>query len=94
MNIDETDIHHHLKLRMLQRGISKEEIENTLSKGWFANDAKKGVKGKVFIFPYNNYWEGKYYEEKEVTVYYKVKGDKINFLTVKARYGKTFIKGG
>jgi hypothetical protein len=71
MNIDETDIHHHLKFRMLQRGISKEEIENAFNKGRPANDAKEGVKGKVFVFPYNNYWEGKYYEEKEVTVYYK-----------------------
>jgi hypothetical protein len=94
MKINETDIHHHLKFRMLQRGISKEEIENTFNKGWSANDAKEGVKGKVFVFPYNNYWEGKYYEEKEVTVYYKVKVDKIIFLTAKARYGKNFLQGG
>jgi hypothetical protein len=68
MKINEADLHHHLKSRMLQRGISKEEIEHTINKGWNAGDAKEGVEGKVLVFTYNNYWEGKYFEEKEVTV--------------------------
>jgi hypothetical protein len=94
MKINEADLHHHLKSRMLQRGISKEEIEHTINKGWNAGDAKEGVEGKVLVFTYNNYWEGKYFEEKGVTVYYKLKGKKIVLLTAKARYGKNFTKGG
>jgi len=94
MKIKDADIHHHLRVRMLQRCISKEEIEITINKGCGAGDAKEGIIGKTFIFPYNNYWEGKYYEEKEVTVYYKIKEEKIILLTTKARYGKNFKKGG
>ena len=39
---------------MLQRGISKEEIEITINKGWIDEDAKEGTLGKTFVFPYNN----------------------------------------
>ena len=37
-------------------------------------------------------WEGEFFEEKEVTVYYKIKSDKLILLTVKARYGKNSLK--
>jgi len=94
MKIKDSDIHHHLNARMLQRGISKEEIEITINKGWTAEDAKEETIGKTFVFPYNNYWEDKFYDEKEVTVYYKMKKEKIVLLTAKARYGKNFKKGG
>lgn len=94
MKVKDTDIHHHLRVRMLQRGITKEEIEITINKGWGAEDAKEGTIGKTFIFPYNNYWEDRYYEEKEVAVYYKMKEEKMVLLTAKARYGKNFKKGG
>ena len=94
MKIKDSDIHHHLEARMLQRGISMEEIEITINKGWHAEDAKDGTIGKTFVFSYNNYWEDNFYEEKEVTVYYKMKVEKITLLTTKARYGKSFKKGG
>lgn len=89
----ESDIHHHLRMRMGQRGVSVEEIERTLNEGWNAADAKEGTSGKVFTFPYNALWEGRYFEEKEVTVYYKYKGERLILLTAKARYGKGFMKG-
>ncbi|MEK6590686.1 MAG: DUF4258 domain-containing protein [Nitrospinota bacterium] len=54
MKVKDTDIHHHLEARMLQRGISKEEIEITINKGWIDEDAKEGTLGKTFVFPYNN----------------------------------------
>jgi hypothetical protein len=91
--IKETDIHHHLRMRMFQRGISLREIERTLNEGWEAEDSKEGTIGKVFIFPYGENWEGKYFEEKEVSVYYKYKGEKVILLTTKARYGKNFTQG-
>jgi hypothetical protein len=89
-----SDFHPHLKARMLQRGVTKEEVQRTLDEGWEADDAKVGTAGKVFAFPYNAEWEGKTFAEKEVTVYYKLAAGKVVLLTVKARYGKNFPKGG
>ena len=42
----------------------------------------------------NNEWEGKYFEEKEVSVYYKMISQEVILLTVKARYGKNFPRSG
>ena len=75
---------------MEQRGVMKEEIEKALNEGWEAEDAKPRTFGKVFIFPYNDMWEGKFYEEKEVSVYYKIINNSVMLLTVKVRYGKGF----
>jgi len=88
IKIKESDIHPHIKARMLQRGISITEIEETINKGWGADDAKEGTIGKVFVFPYKEEWEGKFFEEKEVTVYYKYKAERFVLLSAKARYGK------
>jgi len=80
---------------MLQRGITRQELEDTINAGWSAEDAKPGTLGKVMVFAYNRDWSGKFYEEKEVTVYYKNIGDRVVLLTVKARYGKNFpFQGG
>jgi hypothetical protein len=57
-------------------------------------DAKAGTTGKVFVFPYDADWEGKCFAEKEVTVYYKRVNGELVVLTVKARYGESFLKGG
>ena len=92
IEIRKSDFHEHIKARMLQRGISIEEIETTINRGWDADDAVEGTIGKVFIFPYNADWEGKFFEEKEVAVYYKYIGEKLILLTAKARYGKQFIR--
>ena len=78
---------------MLQHGIKQEEIEKTLTKGQTAKDAKPGTFGKVLVFSYNNQWEGRFFEEKEVKVYYKFINDNFVLLIVKGRYGK-FSKGG
>ena len=53
-------------------------------------DAVSGTEGKVKVFKFDGEWEGKYYEEKEVTVYYKAIEGKLILLTAKARYGKKF----
>jgi len=94
MKLSSSDYHPHLEARMSQRGVTKEEVETTLDKGWEADDAKAGTTGKVFVFPYDADWEGKCFAEKEVTVYYKLIGGKAVLLTVKARYGKSFPRGG
>ena len=90
IQITEEDLHPHLTARMLQRGVTLEEIERTLNNGWEASDAKHGTLGKVMAFPYHQEWEGRSYEEKEVTVYYKIVDDHIVLLTAKTRYGKGF----
>jgi hypothetical protein len=72
IRVTEEDIHPHLRARMHQRGISREEIERTLNEGWEASDARPGTLGKVLVFPYREEWGGQFYEEKEVTVYYKL----------------------
>jgi len=79
---------------MKQRGVSKEEIQITLNDGKDAEDCKAGTYGKVMYFQYQKEWEGIFFEEKEVTVYYKIRDEKLILLTVKARYGSQFKKGG
>lgn len=90
IRIPEADLHSHLRARMAQRGVTKEEIERTLNDGWDADDSKTGTYGKVFIFAYNGVWEGEFFEEKEVRAYYKLVNDTVMLLTVKTRYGKGF----
>ena len=84
------DYHPHLLARMEQRGVTAEEIERTLREGWMALDAKPGTQGKVLVFEYQGEWLGNLFEEKEVTVYYKVIGRDLVVLTAKARYGRHF----
>ena len=93
LRITEADLHPHLLARMRQRGVTLEEVERTLRKGWEATDAKPGTLGRVMVLPYGAEWEGQFYREKEVTVYYKVSGKQIILLTVKARYGEKFPQG-
>jgi len=94
IEISDNDLHAHLKARMEQRGITKEEIECVLNEGWNAKDAKTGTLGKVFVFQYNREWQGDLFKEKEVSVYFKLINEDIILLTVKARYGKDFVKEG
>ena len=46
------------------------------------------------MFLYNRIWEGKLFEEKEVSVYYRLVNNRVSLLTVKARYGKGFLVKG
>jgi len=75
---------------MEERGITREEIERTLNEGWDAEDTRPGTSGKVLVLSYHKEWEGEFYEEKEISAYYKLKEGELILLTVKARYGKEF----
>jgi hypothetical protein len=93
LSIHESDLHAHLQARLAQRGITFAAMQQTLAAGWQATDCRPGTLGKVFVFSYKAEWEGRFYGEKEVTVYYKVKDDRIILLTAKARYGQGFPRG-
>lgn len=93
IQITKGDIHTHLRARMAQRGVTEEELERTLNEGWKAEDVKPGTIGKVMVFSYQREWEGRWYEEKEVSVHYKEIAGSLVLLTVKARYGKDFPRG-
>ena len=93
-HISESDLHPHLKARMEQRGVTLEELQRTLDEGWSATDVRPGTFGKTFVFSYAREWEGSRYAEKEVTVYYKTVQAGLVVLTVKARYGDGFARGG
>ncbi len=88
--ITEAHVHPHLRVRMSQRGITLEEVERTLNEGWETAQARAGTMGRTFAFPYRAHWEGTFFEEKEVTVFYKTRGAQIILLTVLARYGTGF----
>ena len=81
---------------MLERGITFHEIEVTLREGWDAASAKPGTFGRAMVFRFEAEWEGRFYEEKEVTVFYKfARGGEFMLLTAIAKYGKNFdrLKG-
>ncbi len=90
--ITAANLHPHLQARMRQRGVTLEEIERTINNGSQVTDAKPGTLGKVLVFPYEKEWEGSFYAEKEVMVYYKVHGEEHILLTVIARYGQEFSR--
>jgi hypothetical protein len=79
---------------MIERGVTLDEINATLKDGRLAKDAKQGTYGKVWVFAYGREWIGRVFAEKEVSVYYKLEGDNLIVLTVKARYGDNFERDG
>ena len=90
VKLRDSDLHPHLRSRMEQRGVTEHEIETTLNRGWKAEDAKSGTSGKTYVFSYKDHWEDEYFEEKEVSLYYKFVDKELILLTVTARYGKDF----
>lgn len=91
--VGDADLHPHLRARMEQRGITRQEIDRTVNEGWEAINAKVGTLGTVMVFPYEREWEGTFYESKEVTVYFKLVDQRTILLTVKAHYGRDFPQG-
>jgi hypothetical protein len=71
VHVTESELHAHLKARMEQRGITFDEIQQTLDGGSAATAALPGTAGKVKVFPSEREWEGRFHLEKEVSVYYK-----------------------
>lgn len=75
---------------MEQRGITENEVREVFRGGWPASNAKPGTHGRTLVFAYEAQWEGAYYEEKEVTVYFKKEDEDLVLLPAIARYGNDF----
>lgn len=77
---------------MTARGVSEAEVLETLASGWPCSDAQKGTDCRTSVFAFRAEWEGRWYEEKEVTVYFKRADRQLILLTTKARYGSGFAR--
>jgi hypothetical protein len=75
---------------MAARGLTEAEVVATLRDGWPCSDAQESTDCRVFVFPFAREWEGRYFDEKEVTVYFKRVAGALILLTAIARYGSNF----
>jgi hypothetical protein len=73
--------------RAKERGASEEQIIETLTSGRPIIAEGKRF-GKVKTFDFHNLWKGKYYDEKQLIVYYITEGETITTITVYVYYGK------
>lgn len=82
--------HDHIRRRMAARGVLESEVLAALETGWPCDDAQSGTDCRTMVFEFRAEWEGRWFEEKEVTVYFKDVEDSFILLTAKARYGSNF----
>lgn len=82
----EIRIENHTLEQAEERGVSRDEIVETLRDG-VPFTAKYGRVGKSKVFPFRKEWRGKYKEEKKVEVIYTIEEDTIITVTVYAYYG-------
>jgi hypothetical protein len=76
----------HTLERALERGATKEEIEDVLRTGIpFA--AKGDRLGKAKIFPFHSQWNKKFYEQKRIEVIYVLEQDAMITVTVYVFFG-------
>lgn len=68
---DALDFHEHIRKRLIARNISESEVRSALEHGWPGTDAQPSTGCRVLEFPFNASWEGRHYQEKEVTVYFQ-----------------------
>lgn len=87
------DFSEHFRTRMARRGATPQEVEETLAHGWPCGDARPGAECRVAVFRFEADWEGRWFAEKELTVYFKYDGDQFIFVTLKTRYGAGFPRG-
>jgi hypothetical protein len=83
----------HFQERMFRRGVTAHEVDETLTNGWPCSDARGEAECRVQVFPFEADWEGRWFAEKEVTVYFKYHRSELIFVTLKTRYGSGFPRG-
>ena len=79
------NIHPHAETRMNERGVSYEEIEETVNHGE-TFDAKYGRKGFRKNFSFDSEWRGTWYNVKQVEVYAVNEGNDFLVITVISKY--------
>ena len=77
----------HARERMYERGATEKEIKKVLRSGKSAK-AKADRKAKEALFPFNNYWQGKFYEQKKIKTVYVEEKNNLVVITVYVYYGK------
>jgi len=75
----------HAEEQCLERGASKEEIVESIEKG-IRKPAKKNREIVTYNFPFNNYWQGKFYSIKQVAPVIKEEYNEIVVITVYVFY--------
>jgi hypothetical protein len=76
----------HTLERAEERGVNEEEIREVLDLG-FTVPGKYHRFGKAKIFEFQREWQGKFYQQKRVEVFYTVERDVIITVTVYVFYG-------
>lgn len=83
----------HTLERAAERGASSEEIIDVITNGR-PIPAKYGRLGKSKIFNFNQTRLGRFYEQKQIEVFFAIEGDAIVTATVYVFYGKWEIDDG
>jgi hypothetical protein len=76
----------HTLERAEERGVNEEEIREVLDSG-FVVPGKYLRFGKAKIFEFKREWQGKFYQQKRVEVFYTIERDVIITVTVYVFYG-------
>ena len=80
-------IEEHTLIRANERGATESEIIETIQNGIMIN-AKSDRMAKSKIFPFKDYRNRKYYEQKKIEVYYIIEHNEIITVTVYVFFGK------
>jgi radical SAM superfamily enzyme YgiQ (UPF0313 family) len=76
----------HARRRMPERGVSEDEVREVLARGRPA-EARGGRQAVELVFPYNSFWQGRFYEQKKVKIIYVEEGADQIVIIVYAYYG-------
>ena len=77
----------HARRRMPERGVSEGEVQEVLARGQPA-EARGGRQALELVFAYNNYWQGRFYQQKKVKIIYVEEGADQVVITIYAYYGR------
>lgn len=78
-------IHPHARERMEERGAAEDEVGFTLRKG-FLLPARFGRRKHWATFPFERYWNGKFFRFHQIEAYSVDEGEDIIVITVVVKY--------
>ena len=77
----------HAEDNLLDRGATKEEVEETIRDGIETTNARPPALSRSLVFREGYYFEGRWYPHKEIMPIYVIEDDLTVVLTVIVRYG-------